>query len=329
MNSTMWVRLTIVGLALSVPTQVRADVSLLYVSSYETNTIQTITPGGTTHTFASGLSNPYGMAFDSAGNLYVANAYGGVSGTIEKFTPGGVSSVFASTGLNIPVGLAFDASGNLYVTNSGAGSIEKFTPSGVGTMFATGLSTPYGIALDSAGNVYVGNEGSSVIDKITPGGVSSFFASAVSSLALAFDSSGNLFSANGNSTITKFTPGGAASVFATGQPLTFALAFDSSGNLFSANYYAGTITEFTPGGGGVGSFFASVSGEPVGLAFDTGLVYGPTVSTPEPSSFLIVCSVLGLTGAFLCLRRRYRSQRTCPSERTGQSDGTLLKETNS
>jgi hypothetical protein len=39
------------------------------------------------------------LAFDSAGNLYAAN-FG--NNTIEKFTSGGVGTVFASTGLNGP-----------------------------------------------------------------------------------------------------------------------------------------------------------------------------------------------------------------------------------
>src|SRR5437870_4718492 len=38
-------------------------------------------------------------------NLYVAN-YG--NNTVDKFTPGGVGSVFANTGLNHPEGIAFD-----------------------------------------------------------------------------------------------------------------------------------------------------------------------------------------------------------------------------
>jgi DNA-binding beta-propeller fold protein YncE len=46
------------------------------------------------------------------GDLFVANA---IDNTIEKFTPGGVASVFASTGLHNPIGLAFDSAGNLYV----------------------------------------------------------------------------------------------------------------------------------------------------------------------------------------------------------------------
>jgi DNA-binding beta-propeller fold protein YncE len=85
------------------------------------------------------------LAFDKAGNLYVANF---VSSTIEKFTPGGVGTVFASTGLNHPVGLAFDSGGNLYAVNSFDNTIYRFTPDGVGTLFAsTGLNRPTYIAI--------------------------------------------------------------------------------------------------------------------------------------------------------------------------------------
>src|SRR5579859_2363893 len=60
--------------------------SNLYVSN-GSNTIEEFTPGGVGTVFAnSGLSSPYGLAFDTAGNLYVAN---GGNNTIEKFTPGG------------------------------------------------------------------------------------------------------------------------------------------------------------------------------------------------------------------------------------------------
>ena len=46
--------------------------------------------------------------------------------TIEKFTPGGTGTVFASTGLNNPQGLALDSSGNLLVANAGSNTIMRF-----------------------------------------------------------------------------------------------------------------------------------------------------------------------------------------------------------
>ena len=64
----------------------------------DSGNIYEFTPGGVQSTFASGLNDPDGMAFNSAGDLFEAD-YG--SGNIYEFTPGGVKSTFAS-GLNDP-----------------------------------------------------------------------------------------------------------------------------------------------------------------------------------------------------------------------------------
>jgi glucose/arabinose dehydrogenase len=52
--------------------------------------------------FASGLANPRGLAFDSSGNLYVANSF---DGTVEEFNSNGTGTVFAS-GMGRPSGIA-------------------------------------------------------------------------------------------------------------------------------------------------------------------------------------------------------------------------------
>ena len=104
------------------------------------------------------MNSPRGLAFDSAGNLYVSNAANAGTGnnTIEKFTPGGVGSLFASSGLSTPEGLAFDSAGNLYASNIGNGNptIEKFNSTGtdLGVFASSGLSAPHFLAFtDDAG----------------------------------------------------------------------------------------------------------------------------------------------------------------------------------
>ena len=140
--------------ALMLAAPVRADI--LYVSEYGFHSIVRYPSGGGGSTFgnsAGRLSEPQGIAFDSVGNLYAAHF-----GTIEKLTPGGVGSVFASTGSYDPQGIAFDSAGNLYAANSGPVpyTIFKFTPGGVRSVFvSSGLNNPYGLAFDSAGNLYV------------------------------------------------------------------------------------------------------------------------------------------------------------------------------
>jgi hypothetical protein len=54
------------------------------------------TPNGTESTFAMGLNDPRGLAFDRGGNLFVAEIIQTGPGDILKFTPGGVETVFAS-----------------------------------------------------------------------------------------------------------------------------------------------------------------------------------------------------------------------------------------
>jgi DNA-binding beta-propeller fold protein YncE len=111
----------------------------------------------------------WGLAFDSAGNLYAAD---GGAQTIYKFASNGARSVFVgpsafATGA-YPLGLAFDGSGNLFVSTvcfapdlcaPGSDTILKFTPSGVETTFATGLTNPRGLAFDSSGNLFVAEAG--------------------------------------------------------------------------------------------------------------------------------------------------------------------------
>src|SRR5438552_2266755 len=82
--------------------------------SHTLGSIYKFTPNGARSTFASGLSYPYALAFDSAGNLFVT-AWGnpGVAGYVYKYTPGGMRSTFAELGA--PLGLAFDGAGNLLV----------------------------------------------------------------------------------------------------------------------------------------------------------------------------------------------------------------------
>ena len=142
-----------------------------------------------------GLVDPVGLALDSAGNLYVANGQGN---NILKFTPGGVSSVFAA-GLSNPYGLAFDSAGNLYVSNWGNSTVDKISPGGSVSLFAsTGLDYPQGMAFDSAGDLYVANWGdfNGTIEKFSSTGTNlGVFASVGGGepQGLAFDSEGNLY----------------------------------------------------------------------------------------------------------------------------------------
>lgn len=133
----------------------------LFVASDMGNFIYKFAAGSTTPAIYvdTGLSSPQGLAFDSHGNMYVANW---TEGTITKITPQKVQSTFAS-GLNQPCGLAFDATGNLFVANTSPYNvITEISPDDVQSTFVTGLNNPQGIAFDSKGNLFVTDDGTQV-----------------------------------------------------------------------------------------------------------------------------------------------------------------------
>jgi DNA-binding beta-propeller fold protein YncE len=185
-------------------------------------TITEITPGGAQTTFASGLVNPHGLAFSSAGNVFEADQ---VSSNIYEFTPGGTRSTFAS-GLNGPWALAFNSAGDLFESDILSGNIYEFTPGGTRSTFASGLYYPTGLAFDSAGNLFEADNINGIINKFTPGGVESAFATSVTGAAgLAFNNAGDLFVAGTTSgNIYEITPGGSQSIIASGLYYPWGLA---------------------------------------------------------------------------------------------------------
>jgi DNA-binding beta-propeller fold protein YncE len=138
---------------------VRSEADTLFVSNRTDITQFDMSGAPTIFTATPILNNPLGLAFDTAGNLYVANE---LSNAVRRFSPTGVDlGDFASTGLFQPFGLAFDTTGNLYVSNFAfvGGSVRRFSPTGLdlGIFASAGLDRPEHIAFDAAGNLYVSN----------------------------------------------------------------------------------------------------------------------------------------------------------------------------
>lgn len=246
------------------------------------------TPAGDESAFGSDLDRPRGLAFNSAGDLFVAtNQLDGnleYQATILKIARDGTLTIFASGfPSNFFIGaIATDRAGNLFAVAGDisddpnfASTVYKFTPAGVGTTFASLPTQCFGLAFDSTGNLYLADGGNLTIYKFTPNGTQSVFAGPTAfsagqgPIGLAFDKFGNLFAStegnDGNDTVLKFTPNATVSMFTSGLNHPRGLSFDSDGNLFVAEISLtgpGNILEFDPAG--TGTVFASDLGRPQG-----------------------------------------------------------------
>jgi hypothetical protein len=183
---------------------VRDSSGNVYVADTGNFVIKKITPAGAVSIFAGSLGNagsdnglgaaakfnsPWGMAIDSAQNIYVADS---LSSNIRKITPSGQVSTLAgpsdgSTGatdgtgaaarFTYPRGLTVDASGNVFVADTYNNMIRKINPQGVVTTLAgrtlrgytngwadvAQFNRPEGIAVDAAGNLFVADTSNNVI----------------------------------------------------------------------------------------------------------------------------------------------------------------------
>jgi sugar lactone lactonase YvrE len=270
-------------------------------------------------TFLSNLDHPRGLAFDSAGNLFVATFTWVLDseGNILDFdqasvlkVSGGVTSTFATFFGGTATGLATDSAGNVFVSSQTfdgtTSTIYKVTPDGTVSTFGSVPGQCFGLAFNSAGNLFVSGSDSTLtygtIYQFTSGGARSIFVgqeafSSEGPVGLVFDASDpqNLFVSTITSGATqggirKFGPDGTESTFATGLTNNpRGLAFDSNGNLFLAEPGVGAtpgdILEFMPGG--TQTVFASEGFGTRGNRGPEYLAFAPGAITP-PSTAVVL-----------------------------------------
>ena len=221
----------------------------IYVADSFNNMIRKIDSGGNVITLAGSTSSgstdglgtaasfnlPTGVAVDSFGNVYVADAgnnmirkidsVGNVTTLAGSTTAGSADGLGAAASFNYPLDVALDSAGNVYVVDAmnylirkidSAGNVVTIAGDGTaGSIDGPGLSAqfnyPNGIAVDSSGNIYVADSSNNRIRKI--------------------DSAGNVVTIAGSGT----------SAFADGSgdiarfDYPYSVAVDNAGNVYIAD----------------------------------------------------------------------------------------------
>lgn len=182
--------------------------------------------------------HPWGVAVDSAGNLFIAEY---AARRVRKVAPNGTISTVAGGGntgdggpassaqLSGPAALAVDSVGNLFISD---GRIRKVSPGGIITTVSGGgagigcfsgdggpassaqLSPAGGVAVDAAGNLFIADTGNLRIRKVSADGI-------ITTVA-------------GNGTLGFSGDGGPATSAQLSRPV--GVAVDNRGNLFISDY---------------------------------------------------------------------------------------------
>lgn len=258
----------------------------------QSQTITTIAGTGSTGIGGDGgpataaqLNKPYGIAFNSSGEMYLTCPWGH---GVRKISTSGVITTLAGLGSSIayngepatsaylirPAGITCDNAGNYYFTDMNINLVFKVTAAGNiykiagntttgytgdgGQATLASLNSPTDILLDSVGNLYFSDAGNNVVRKVSTAGI-------ITTIA-------------GNGSYGFSGDGGPATAAKLWSPS--GLTFDTHGNLCigdAVNHRvrkidaAGTITTIAGGGSGVNcSPATAVSiGAPTGIAFDS------------------------------------------------------------
>jgi hypothetical protein len=186
-------------------------IQTLFVAAFDGNTIvEDVPPTGSPTTIMAG-AYPYALALSPAGNLFVANYFGGVAGFAPPLSMSSVNTINVTNGVSHPGALAFDAAGDLFVANYNTSNVTEYAPPYTGPPVVTiPVVAAQALAVDpSSGNLFVTNDSASVLMYAPPytGNPTTLSGGMNQPSNLALDGAGDLFVINsGNSSVTEYVP---------------------------------------------------------------------------------------------------------------------------
>jgi sugar lactone lactonase YvrE len=212
MSQRMWMKWTVGALVISVGTialaqnaaQRAALVQLArahahavkYSTSKPANHVRSLNaPANGVEAINAPLELPHGLAFDTAGNLYIADTdddvireinLDGIISTVagngnQGYGGDGGSATSANAQLDSPTGVAVDSNGNIYIADSHNNRIREVSGGTITTVAGTGvagysgdtgpatsamLNLPTAVAIDSNNNIYIADTNNHCIREI-------------------------------------------------------------------------------------------------------------------------------------------------------------------
>jgi sugar lactone lactonase YvrE len=244
---------------------------------------QVIFSPGVQSALGGGFSQPYGVATDSSGNVYLADQ---AHNAVKKIPSGCVSSGCVLTiggGFSLPYGVAVDGAGNVLVADNGNNAVKKIPP---GCASSTCVSTvapvggPVGLTVDGDGNIFVTDAGDGIVIEIpqrclAAGCTITLGGGWSNPTGIATDGNGNLFVADEGDAAVKdlaitCLTAGCVSVVGAGLSQPYSVAVDASGNIFVGDQGSTAVKKITSGCTSA-SCVSTLSGgfvHPFGVAFD-------------------------------------------------------------
>ncbi len=214
---------------------------------------------GTQNLPGAGFYQPWGVAIDGSGDIFVADTGNqqvkeilAVNGKI----PASPTINVLGSGFGSPAGVALDSSGNLYVADFANNAVYELLNAGGYTTMTTlggGFANPSSVAVDANGNVFVADYSNNAVKEIPPGCSTSACVIALGSgfdapFSVAVDPIGDIFVADTNNfAVKEITWGSSYTTVNTlfSEPSFFGcVASDGQGNLYVSDTKNNRLLEF-------------------------------------------------------------------------------------